>query len=328
MKNDSGLQQDEWAQGAGASSSWRGSWVLGSIEAESESGQQSGGAQEDRPTIPVDPNKSDPTDEKWGLEGNHSAPQSAQQKTSEKPKKKSRYKKSLYYCKHQGCIKTASFSYAGQRRSFCSTHKKEGMIDVYKPMCKDPECKKKPSFNMLGEKRPKFCAEHKLPGMVDVVKPKCLGIDCMKRPSFNYEGEKRGLYCGKHRLDGMVDVVKVRCEQDGCTTRASYNELGKKRGRFCAKHSLPEMVQVENSRCEHSGCHVWPSFNYEGQRKKLYCAEHKLPGMVRVQKSLNGPDQNDDENAAVKKEGDALPDVSAHAAGPPPPLPGAAASSK
>mmetsp|Transcript_29797 Transcript_29797/g.48534 ORF Transcript_29797/g.48534 Transcript_29797/m.48534 type:complete len:464 (+) Transcript_29797:29-1420(+) len=277
------------------SASWRGSFILEPMKL-NESIKE---------TVPINPQYSSSTDDDEGdqehlafgkisqqedtYDERDSCPYSQQRNKSQSTKssllgKKSGYKKSLYYCIHQDCLKTASFSFEGQRRSFCSKHKHPGMIDVYKPTCHQAECSKKPSFNMIGERKPKFCAQHKLEGMLDVVKPKCIFAECMKRPSFNHEGEKRGLYCGMHRLTGMVDVVKLRCEQKDCTTRASYNDLGNKRGRFCAKHALPEMVQVENSRCEHPGCHVWPSFNFENQRKKRFCAEHKLAGMKRVQK--------------------------------------------
>ena len=53
----------------------------------------------------------------------------------------------------------------------------------------------------------------------------CKNDDCKKRPSFNKEGEKTALYCFTHKLDEMFDVISKTCISEWCSThvKEKYN---------------------------------------------------------------------------------------------------------
>ena len=59
-----------------------------------------------------------------------------------------------------------SYNFAGEKRLYCSKHKKDGMVDVYSRKCEEEGCQKQPSYNDPGNKHKRFCNAHKLDGMV------------------------------------------------------------------------------------------------------------------------------------------------------------------
>jgi len=84
-------------------------------------------------------------------------------------------------------------------------------------MCKEKGCKIRPCFNKEGETKGLYCSTHKKDGMVNVIQKNCL--ECKKRPNYNKEGQKKALYCSTHKKDGMVNVKDKTCKSEWCSTR-------------------------------------------------------------------------------------------------------------
>jgi hypothetical protein len=185
-------------------------------------------------------------------------------------------------CKFEnGCKKNASFNYKGQTPKFCRPHKKENMINVKSPLCK--ECDKNASFNIEGKKAPEYCDKHKKDGMINVKKinKKCKFEGCeIKQACFNYETEKIGLYCDKHKLDGMVNVYTTKCLK--CNTQALFNYETEKKALYCSKHKKDKMVNLVCPKCNFDNCIEYAYYNYKQNNIGLYCKEHKLSGMIDV----------------------------------------------
>jgi len=72
---------------------------------------------------------------------------------------------------------------------------------------------------MEGETKALYCSTHKKEGMVNVKSVTCL--ECKKQPIFNMEGETKALYCSTHKKEGMVDVKHDTCKSEWCSTRVS-----------------------------------------------------------------------------------------------------------
>ena len=51
----------------------------------------------------------------------------------------------------------------------------------------------------------------------------CKETNCKTRPTFNVEEETKALYCSKHKLENMVDVVNKRCIHPNCKTLPNFN---------------------------------------------------------------------------------------------------------
>jgi len=138
-------------------------------------------------------------------------------------------------CEELGCVKEASFNYAGlKKRRMCSSHKLPGMLQVRR-LCEDTTCTKQATFNFPGVTLRRFCAAHKLQGMINVQrqylklpraydKPKteqlpivpeqkyteqesykvCEHINCHWNAVFNFPGETHSRLCQNHKFNGMV----------------------------------------------------------------------------------------------------------------------------
>ena len=55
-------------------------------------------------------------------------------------------------------------------------------------MCIHPDCKKQSSYNNEGERKPLYCSTHKKEDMIDVISRRCIYPDCKKQSSYNNEG--------------------------------------------------------------------------------------------------------------------------------------------
>ena len=144
-------------------------------------------------------------------------------------------------CKEKGCKIRPYFNTEGETKAlYCSTHKKDGMVDVKHVTCL--ECKKRPNFNTEGETTALYCSTHKKDGMVDVKNKTCL--DCKKIPAFNTEGETKALYCSTHKKDGMVDVKHVTCHSEWCSTRVQEKYDGY--CLFCYMNLFPDKPVSRN----------------------------------------------------------------------------------
>ena len=172
------------------------------------------------------------------------------------------------------CNIQAAFNVEGSKGAlYCSTHKKKGMVNIKNKTCF--ECKKQPTFNVVGKKA-LYCSTHKKEGMVDVISKTCL--ECKKQPTFNVQGFKRPLYCSTHKKEGMVDVISKTCLE--CKKQPTFNVQGFKRPLYCSTHKKEGMVDVISKTCLE--CKKQPNFNIEGSKTALYCATHKKEGMVDV----------------------------------------------
>lgn len=208
-------------------------------------------------------------------------------------------------CLDEGCAKTPSFNFPGEKRAMCCVeHKKKGMVNVYGGRCSHEGCPKQPSFNFPGWARRVCCGDHKVrsriayssfqipdsfirledlcvfqeEGMVHVAHATCAHADCDMRPMYNFAGKKGGACCALHREDGMVDISTVRyakCDQ-GCGKNASYNFPGVKGRVRCREHRIEGMVDVSSSKCGFEGCPKKRRFNYLGMKPALFCATHKV----------------------------------------------------
>jgi hypothetical protein len=186
-------------------------------------------------------------------------------------------------CKEKECKTQPSFNIEGETKAlYCSTHKKDGMVNVINKRCLIKGCKIRPTYNVEGETKALYCSTHKLISMVDVKNKRCLSDGCNIIPHFNIEGETKALYCSTHKKDGMVDVKNKCCLSDGCNKQPTYNVEGETKALYCSTHKLIGMVDVKNKCCLSDGCNKQPTYNVEGETKALYCSTHKLIGMVDV----------------------------------------------
>ena len=64
------------------------------------------------------------------------------------------------------------------------------MVNVISKQCAESGCDKQPHYNNPGEKGGLYCSTHKKDGMVDVKHPRCAEPECGTRPSYNNPGEK------------------------------------------------------------------------------------------------------------------------------------------
>ena len=67
---------------------------------------------------------------------------------------------------------------------------------------------------------------------------------CKKRPNFNIEGEKIGLYCAIHKKDGMVDVKHKTCNSEWCSTQVGEKYDGY--CLHCYIHLFPDKPVARN----------------------------------------------------------------------------------
>ncbi len=73
--------------------------------------------------------------------------------------------------------------------------------------CNYKDCNKRPTFNFPNNP-PHYCMKHKKDGMINVKDPLCK--DCSKIACFNYKDLKVGLYCYDHSKEYMINISKFR----------------------------------------------------------------------------------------------------------------------
>ena len=86
-------------------------------------------------------------------------------------------------------------------------------------MCQEKGCPKQSNFNISGESKGIYCSSHKKDGMVDVKNYKCIHEGCTTRSTFNNSSESKSLYCNIHKKDGMVDVKNRLCKTHLCSVQ-------------------------------------------------------------------------------------------------------------
>ena len=182
------------------------------------------------------------------------------------------------YCIEEDCKTRASCNYFGQKPNYCSTHKKDNMVDVVNKRCVD--CNKiRPCFN-LPDLKAKYCGDCKKDGMVDVVNKKC--IVCNESiPNFNYYGLKPE-YCGDCKKDGMIDVKNKKCIV--CNETVPCFNYPKLKPKYCVNCKKDDMINVRDKLCINCTNHQ-PCFNYNGL-KPLYCVNCKKDDMINVKDKM------------------------------------------
>lgn len=125
-------------------------------------------------------------------------------------------------CEFEGCNITASYNYINEKHArFCTTHKLENMIHLYDTFfCKEIDCNKRPTFNFPNNP-PHYCMKHKKDGMINVKDPLCK--ECNKTASFNYKDLKVGLYCYNHSEEYMINIYSLRCKKEDCDIIIRHN---------------------------------------------------------------------------------------------------------
>lgn len=148
-------------------------------------------------------------------------------------------------CNEVGCTKQPCYNYVGMTKKFCSTHKKENMVNVRKKLCINMGCTKTPTYNFIDLISAEYCYDHKKENMVNVNSIKC--VKCKIRASYNYFGMKNPVYCQEHKIDNMINVRVENCTE--CGTRASYNYIGLK-AKYCQEHKKENMINVRSKICK------------------------------------------------------------------------------
>jgi hypothetical protein len=189
--------------------------------------------------------------------------------------------------------------------TYCCTHKKEGMIDIFNKKCvfvhptTGEKCTKQRTHNfleidketgdILQHNEPKYCAEHASSGMLNLLIRRCGKSGCLVIPSYNYEKMPLGAFCYEHKKENMVCVTNTSlCGM--CSKRASYNFRGQKTVLFCEEHAEPGMVNITRTMCSHpDGCDKQARERDIVTGKFLYCTNHfkKLYPGKPTTKALN-----------------------------------------
>ena len=196
---------------------------------------------------------------------------------------KEEYKLVSRLCREGNCKIRPSYNYQGNKQGiFCNIHKLEEMTNVKDKKCEYENCNKLPTYNYEGESKKRFCVIHKLNAMVDILHKRCYHEGCLIRPTYNYINETSPLYCATHKLDHMVNIKSKRCEHEGCDKRPSYNYEEKIIPIYCTTHKLDNMINIISKTCEHDNCNKIPNYNYKGQITAKYCLTHKLDKMIDI----------------------------------------------
>jgi len=136
--------------------------------------------------------------------------------------------------------------------------------------CSEPDCNKRPYFNIEGEKTALYCATHKKTEMVNVKSKRCIEPDCNKQPIYNVEGDKTALYCSNHKKEGMIDVISKRCIEPDCNKHSIYNVEGVKTPLYCINHKKEGMINVKSKRCKNEWCSTLGNRKYENYCMPCY----------------------------------------------------------
>jgi len=179
--------------------------------------------------------------------------------------------------KCKGCGKVVPvYGYPGGKVEYCTAHKLDGMIDLTKDNCIEPNCHTIASFNFPNIKPQIYCFKHKKEGMVNNHKQNCKFTGCPITPSFGIDGTIE--YCAGHALPGMISRHENKyCPIKDCERTVSYGFVdGIKE--YCKDHALPDMVNLKYPTCK---CGKIATFNFPTQ-KPITCKKHADTGMIDV----------------------------------------------
>ena len=183
------------------------------------------------------------------------------------------------------CDQRASFNYSTELKGiYCSSHKKEFMINVDIKYCAYPNCNVCPTFNFKNCQA-KYCQKHAEPDMVNVKNKNCIYEGCDQKAHYNLPHCKNRLYCKIHKTKDMI-FITTRCSFEGCLKTPSFNTIDKITGLYCGDHKTNEMIDVTHKKCQHDNCFNRPYFNYEGEKTAIYCKQHKFSNMINVKSNI------------------------------------------
>jgi len=155
------------------------------------------------------------------------------------------------------------------------------MIDVKNKRCLEPNCIKRPNFNIPIETKGLYCFDHRKENMIDVISKRCLEPNCIKRPNFNIPTETKGLYCFDHKKENMIDVKNKRCLEPNCIKRPTFNFPTETKGLYCFDHRKDNMINIRSTKCQHIKCKELAIFGLKN-KKPHYCIEHKQTNMINL----------------------------------------------
>lgn len=112
------------------------------------------------------------------------------------------YKKEPRYCRHEKCMKQASFGPKNGRWLRCSTHKLPTDVNNRIRRCED--CDLAASFGPPDSNQVYRCVKHKKPDDTNKTNPRCIHPDCNKTASFGIN--KKKLTCYEHKKDDYINL--------------------------------------------------------------------------------------------------------------------------
>lgn len=174
------------------------------------------------------------------------------------------------------CTKVASFGGPNGKRTFCGTHKDQGMILMGKRQCQYQGCSTQPSYGPIGGK-PTLCSNHarNFPDYIDLITNRCIIQGCNIGVSYGEKGTTQRTHCAKHGKElGLVDVTTKICSFQGCVTSAAFGFPGESRSR-CITHMEPGMINVKQLYCKHPGCSS-PAYYGQSGSYPEWCDKHKI----------------------------------------------------
>jgi len=147
-------------------------------------------------------------------------------------------------CLELGITRVATHGYPNERKTFCSKHKKEGMVGP-KSLCKA-----------------------------------CLEEGVYKEAHYGYPEKRKRLSCSGHKEAGMVDLSNkvaycIDCKEEGILKKAYYGKLFGERI-HCYNHRLPDEDAVRYPRCDSCSLHALFGNPLDGVPRR--CRDHQLPG--------------------------------------------------
>lgn len=219
-------------------------------------------------------------------------------------------------CKDNNCTKRGIYNYDRGDGAYCSIHRTDGMINLYKSPSKkrkleetevsdDTSVENTPIDNQVQSsvKRRKysykkckndqcnriamygfpslpgeFCSKHMLIGMVNRRTRLCTFPTCVNVARYNMP-DQYPIYCRLHKQPNMINRRDRLCIKENCTKIALFNDNDKP-PMYCYSHKTNDMILRKSNKCIVSGCNTRACFGLPLDTKPKYCNKHKLPLMI------------------------------------------------
>jgi hypothetical protein len=99
---------------------------------------------------------------------------------------------------------------------YCSTHKKDNMVNVKDQQCNEVGCSKRPCYGLI---KATHCVTHKTVDMIDVKTKRCEYEGCNTIPTF---GITKPTHCATHKSSYMKNNKAKQCLHNGCDKQPSF----------------------------------------------------------------------------------------------------------